>query len=298
MITAPVVSPSPPMAAPPCAAGVSAIVVSYHTGPILFDCLSALVGEVDEIILVDNGNPAETSAALGADMRLKTLAGHGNIGFGAACNLGARAAGGAYLLFVNPDAIIARGAVAALVEAGAGKPHPWLVGGKLLDEAGREQRGARREALTPWRAFVHASGLTRFERLSPLFRDMHRERDPSPPGVAPIAAVSGAFFLTPKADFAQIGGFDEGYFLHVEDLDLCRRYDAAGGVWHQPRATAVHRGQTSAVTSSFLADHKAKSFRRYFAKFAKTPLDKAVAAVLSLGLGVALKLHATVKDRH
>jgi N-acetylglucosaminyl-diphospho-decaprenol L-rhamnosyltransferase len=297
MTAAPVVSLSPPAADPTRAVRVSAIVVSYQTGPVLDACLNALADEVDEIILLDNGNPPEISAALAADPRLKTIAGQGNIGFGAACNIGARAARGGDLLFVNPDAVIAPGAVAALRAAGAGKAHPWLVGGRLLDEHGGEQRGARRDMLTPWRAFVHASGLARLEKLSPLLRDMHRERDPVPPGVVAVGAVSGAFFLTPKADFIAIGGFDERYFLHVEDLDLCRRYGDAGGVWHQPAAVAVHHGQTSAVSARFIAKHKADGLQRYFAKFAASPLDKAVAALLGVGLGLAVQLHAALKDR-
>lgn len=286
-------APAPPARA---AASVSAVVVSYQTGPILADCLAALAREVDEIIVVDNGNPAAVSAGLAADPRLTHIIGHGNIGFGPACNLGARQAKGPLLLFLNPDAILAPGAAASLAAAGADKPHPWLIGGRLLDEQGREQRGSRRDMLTPWRAFVHASGLSRLERFSPLFRDMHRERDPSPSSVAAIAAVSGAFFLTPKADFQALGGFDEGYFLHVEDIDLCRRYaEAGGGVWHQPAAEATHRGQTSAVSSAFVARHKAAGFARYFTKNAKGPLGKATAAMLGLGLGLAVRAHAALK---
>jgi N-acetylglucosaminyl-diphospho-decaprenol L-rhamnosyltransferase len=286
-------APAPPARA---AASVSAVVVSYQTGPILADCLDALAPQVDEIILVDNGNPPDISARLAADARLKHLVGHGNVGFGAACNRGALAAKHPLLLFLNPDAILRSGAVAALAEAGADKPHPWLIGGRVLDEHGREQRGSRRDLLTPWRAFVHASGLSRLESFSPVFRDMHREHDPSPPGVVPVAAVSGAFFFTPKADFLALGGFDEGYFLHVEDIDLCRRYgEAGGGVWHQPAAIAVHRGQTSAVSSAFVAKHKAAGFAHYFAKNAKGPFAKAIAAVLGFGLGFAVRAHAALK---
>ena len=59
-------------------------------------------------------------------------------------------------------------------------------------------------------------------------------------------AVSGALMYLSRAGFERLGGFDEGYFLHVEDLDLCRRAEADGGsVIYTPLASALHHGATS-----------------------------------------------------
>ena len=93
--------------------------------------------------------------------------------------------------------------------------------------------------------------------------------------------------------FHDIGGFDEDYFLHVEDVDLCRRVIEAGGsVIYQPLAGALHYGATSDAPSSVVQAHKAQSLTRYFRKFAKGPLEKALVAGLSPLFAVALRLRA------
>lgn len=284
------------MAQPP--SPVSALVVSYHTGPVLWACLDALAAnpEVGEVIVVDNGNPPEVSARLkaaAASGQLQLVCGQGNVGFGAACNLAAARATGCELLLVNPDVALAPGAVAALRVAGAGQASPTLVGGRLVDGHGIEQRGARRRELTPWSTFVSLSGLSRFERVCPLFADLHREKDPLPPGPVPMPVVSGALIWMSRADYLALGGFDEAYFLHVEDVDLCRRVRAAGGtVLFAPGAVGTHERSSSAVSSVLVARHKAKSFQTYFKKFARGPLEKAVASFCGLGLELLLTQRA------
>src|SRR5688572_22615961 len=91
---------------------LSAIVVSYRTGPVLSESLRALAecADIDEIVVADNGNPAEDEQrmdALAADLKkIKILRGHGNVGFAVATNLAAKAARGDVLLFVNPDVVL------------------------------------------------------------------------------------------------------------------------------------------------------------------------------------------------
>lgn len=274
---------------------VSAVVVSHHTGQALELCLRSLFAEpwVDEVVIVDNGNPIDVASqlrALQADRRdVVLLQGHGNVGFSKGCNLGAAAARGAYLLFVNPDVVLHRGAVERLVQAGQGAPTPWIVGGRLLDRKGREQRGARRELLTPWRAFVGATGLATFERIFPVFRDVHRERDPKPADVVPIPVVSGALMLMPREAFDVLNGFDEAYFLHVEDIDICRRaVEAGGAVLFQPGAEALHFGSTSKASWAFVERHKARGMNLYFKKFARSPWERLAVGLLGplIGLGI------------
>jgi len=284
-------------------ARVSAIVVTFHTGESLELCLRSLFAEpwIDEVILIDNGNPPEIASslrALQADRRDVTLIqGQGNVGFARACNLGADVASGRYLLFVNPDAVLQRGAAERLVTAGRKAHSPWIVGGRLVDKRGREQRGARRELLTPWTAIVGVLGLGGLEKLSPVFRDVHRERDPKPDAVVPMPVVSGAMMLTPRADFQSIGGFDEGYFLHVEDIDICRRVGEAGGaVLFEPTAEALHFGATSKASWIKIESHKARGLARYFAKFARSPGEKVTVALLSPFIGMVLVARGVLKS--
>lgn len=247
---------------------VSALVVTYHTGPRLRECLYALLGDgqVSEIVVVDNGNPPreaewlDAKAAEGGKLRLSRP--RENLGFGMACNLAAREATGNLLLFINPDAVMKRGSVAALVQAGANRKAPWLVGGRIFDLAGRESRGCRRRKLT----LARALGLGRWTL----------DQTPEPTEPVEVDAVSGAFFMMAKTQFLGLeGGFDTGYFLHVEDVDLCRRVQEAGGtVVYQPKAGALHYGATSDASPGDVARHKARSLKRYFRKFARNPLDR------------------------
>lgn len=250
---------------------ISAVVVTFHTGPVLARCLDALRLQkgVREIILVDNGNPAgAVAAAIGAGVEgppIRLLAGHGNIGFAAACNLGARTAEEPLLLFVNPDAILPPGGAAALALAGATRPSPWLMGAKIIDPDGAEQRGSRRATLTPWRAFVEAMKLYNFAPRHPYFRRFNLHCDPCPEEVTPVPVISGACFMLPKADYWTIGGMDERYFLHVEDVDFCLRFaDAGGVVYFNPDVCVLHFKSSSEVDPIFVEMRKTSSMLRYF----------------------------------
>lgn len=258
---------------------VTAIVVTYRTGWWLKDCLHALAGDpaISRVIVIDNGNPPDDAAWIArfAARRLDvTVIRPGeNLGFGRAANLGAGAAGSAdWLAFVNPDAVVKRGAVSALLAAASGALRPVLVGGRIFGLDGREQRGCRRRELN----WATATGLKRWTL----------ETTPPPDGPVSVDCVSGAFFAMPRQDFEALGGFDEGYFLHVEDVDLCRRVRIAGGaVIYQPAAGALHAGATSDVPSATVQAYKAESLVRYFRKFADGPADRLLNALLLPLLG-------------
>jgi GT2 family glycosyltransferase len=260
-----------------------AIVVSYNTGPALADCLAS-IGGVDEIIVVDNGNAAREVATLDAFVAsrpsARLLRGHGNIGFAAACNKAAQVAKSDVLVFVNPDVVLNADAIPRLVAAVEQSPPPAIVGGDLRDGDGRPERGSRRDRLTLWRAFVAFTGLTRLESLGPMFRDFNRHRDPVPNHAVRVGAISGALFAIRKSDFDAIGGFDEGYFLHVEDLDLCRRAEDAGWrVLFAPGPHGIHARSSSQADARLVAHHKARGMARYFRKFARGRIERALAAI-------------------
>ena len=246
---------------------LSAVIVSFQTGPALLESVRSVLRDPDigEIVLVDNGNSPATRARLaelhGRDSRLRLLQGHGNIGFARGCNYGAALSRGAHLLFLNPDAVIETGAARALVEAGQEHSAPWLCGGRLLREDGTEQRGSRRGRLTFGSAIASFTPLHRL----PGIRSVHWEDRPLPDGPTRLPTVSGAFMLMRRADFESLGGFDPGYFLHVEDIALCRSVRAQGGdVVFVPGARALHYGSTSNVPRVFVESHKLRGFFRYF----------------------------------
>lgn len=252
----------------------SVIMVSYHTGPVLDRAIEAVLNQNadGELILVNNGNPPEVEAALIERFKdeplVRIMTGHGNIGFGRACNLGARVAQGDHLLFLNPDSILPPDALLTLYKEAHGLRRPFMIGARLVDEAGHDQRGCRRAFLTPLTAFIEAFHLYRF---FPKVRLNYHE-EPLPRKITPVPVISGAFMFMPKGDFNNIKGFDEDYFLHVEDIDFCLRFRIAGGeIYFTPALTVTHVGGTSHTTNLFLEKQKAKGFILYFEKhFAKT----------------------------
>jgi len=271
-------------AAPP---DVSVIMVVYRTGPALFDSIAHVLAEprVDELVLVDNGSAPRDAARLvelaRAEPRLRLLQGHGNVGFARGCNLGARAAGSAYLVILNPDAYLRPGCVAALIEGAKGFTSPCVVGARVLNTDGTEQRGARRGEVTPLTTLLSLSRLT---RLIPAFRrfEIHRDEDPVPDGPIAVPTISGACFGVSHADFDAVGGFDEGFFLHVEDIDLCWRVRRAGGsVVFQPSAEVLHEGSTSRSLRIKVEYHKAQGLNRYFLKRADNPAGVLLALSIS-----------------
>ena len=89
----------------------------------------------------------------------------------------------------------------------------------------------------------------------------------APDQVAAVPTISGACFAMRRDDFTHLGGFDEGYFLHVEDVDLCWRVRAEGGeVLFHPRAEVIHLGHTSQVSPLKVEFHKGVGLARFFRK--------------------------------
>lgn len=265
---------------------VSVIMVVYRTGPALPESLRRVLesGEVHELIVVDNGSTEVEAAAIDAvaaqDRRVKVLRGHGNVGFARAANMGAAAAAGRLLVFLNPDAFLEPGCIAALDAALDPASPPCLVGARVMNIDGTEQRGARRGEVTPASTFLTFTRLA--QRVPGLDGyEIHHQDDPVPEGPQAVPTVSGACFAMTRADFAAVGGFDEGYFLHVEDIDLCWRVRRSGGkVLFQPAARVTHLGSTSLKAPLFVEVSKGFGLARYFRKRAETLPGKAFAVLL------------------
>ncbi len=271
---------------------ISVIMVSYMTGPALIEAILAVLADRDirELIVVDNGNTESARARLSEltakDDRVRFLQGHGNIGFARACNYGAKLATGHYLLFLNPDAVIAKGAARQLANAGDCLVEPWITGGLLRDKNGQEQRGARRRALTPLSALV---GFLPVLEAIPGLRSIHRETDPLPTEPVQIDTISGACLMTDRPSFERMSGFDERYFLHVEDIEICRRARQMGGqVCFVPGAKIMHYGSTSEVPRIWIEKEKLKGFLRYFWNYTPGVTSKVLTVLAAPFMALAI----------
>jgi len=241
---------------------IAVVVVSHQSEATLDDCLRRLRtgAGVAQVRVVDNASDDATLAIIQrhatADARVRFIANPDNPGFAVACNQGAAGSDAPWLAFVNPDCLVEPDTLSRLrthAEALGGA----LVGADLVDEAGVRDPAARRR--------------------DPDFAAMLRDPSRAQLGVAvddtqrlqQVEAVSGALMLLPSTVFARVGGFDEGYRLHAEDLDLCRRVRAAGiavAVANDVRVVHV-RGVSSRARPLFVEWHKHRGLWRYFGKF-------------------------------
>lgn len=265
----------------------SIIVVAADSGPLLRACIDAalLSTEPVELVLVDNastdGEVERVAVAHAADPRLHVLRNATNIGFGPACNRGAAQARGDALVFLNPDCELRPDTVPGLRAAMAGAPDVGLFGVTVCDVNGEPARANRRRDPTLRRALATASGLARFEARCPALAGVEQPASASTGGIERVDAVSGACMALPRSAFDRVGGFDEAYFLHVEDLDMCRRLrDAGFGVAIVPGLRVRHaQGSSSHHRALFVSRHKHRGMWRYFTRFdpaARNPLLRAL----------------------
>jgi N-acetylglucosaminyl-diphospho-decaprenol L-rhamnosyltransferase len=254
----------------------SVVVVAADSGPLLRTCVdSVLMSSADvELILVDNasadGEPERAAEAHAGDERLRVLRNGANLGFGPACNRGATLARGDVLMFLNPDCVLQSKTVEGLRRYLDAHSEMGLLGVTVCDPDGTPARGIRRRDPMLARALVSMTGLARFEHRWPRLAGV--EMPPAPasiPELENVEAISGACMTMPRRVFEQVDGFDEAYFLHVEDLDLCRRVRDVG--YRVAIAHALHithaQGSSSHHRALFVAEHKHRGMWRYFRKF-------------------------------
>ena len=255
--------------APNCAV----VMVSFRTGPILIDSLQAALSSdaVSRIVLVDNGNNTDTRRAIDAleaeESRLHVLRGRGNIGFARACNLGVAKADSEIVLLLNPDCILHPGALERGLEVLGAHPEAGALTVRIENTDGSEQRGARRNLMTPWTCLVEQFRLDRVMPNHPHFHRLNLNETEPVHDVSPVECISGAFMLVQRQIYEEIGGMDEDYFLHVEDVDFCMRLSKAGhAILYVPDAAVTHIKGTSRVSPFRIEWHKSVSVAAYFRK--------------------------------
>ena len=266
---------------------ISVVMVVYMTGAALQESVERVLSDplVDEFVIVDNGSTGAEGARLRAlaarDGRVVLVTGHGNVGFARGANMGARKASGDVLVFLNPDAFLQPRCIAELAREIEGRPSPCIVGGRVLNADLTEQRGARRGEITLMNALM---SLSRLAGKNAAWRryEVHWEAEAVPDQAVAVPTISGACFCMRREDFDAVNGFDESYFLHVEDVDLCWRVREMGGrVLFHPKAEVIHLGHTSLTSPLRVEFHKGVGLARYFRKRAVGVTQSIVAWVMS-----------------
>jgi N-acetylglucosaminyl-diphospho-decaprenol L-rhamnosyltransferase len=207
-----------------------------------------------------------------------------NLGYGAAANRGVAATSSKYVLVLNPDTVVEPGMVKTLVAALERDPELGLVGPRLDNHDGTLYPSAR-EFPKLGDAIGHAflvdvAPNNRFTRRYRMLDWDHREP-------RRVDWVSGACFLARRAALDAVGGFDEAYFMYLEDVDLCWRLGRAG--WragYEPTAGIMHVQGVSTARAPYrmlLAHHR--SMLRFWWR-STTPSHRLLAPVVAAGVAV------------
>lgn len=278
------------MSAASADARLGAVVVTHQSASTIDACLTRLreAEGVAAIRVVDNESRDDTLEVVQrhalADPRVRFIANPDNPGFSVACNQGAREVDAPWLAFVNPDCLVEPDTFARMLALAPDSP-PTLLGADLVDEAGRRDPAARRRD-------PDFAGMLQGVLRNPAGKSQLAVTIDDASPLQPVDAISGALMLLPRALFERIGGFDEGYRLHAEDLDLCRRVRAAGGAVAVANAVRVlHvRGVSSRSRPVFVEWHKHRGLWRYFTRFEASRRGTLVRAAVFLAIWLRFPL--------
>lgn len=253
----------------------SVVVVAFNSGNALIDCVDSVLGSSVpvEVLVSDNGSTDSSIRVLrerfGGDPRLRIVSQGANLGFAAAANAVVPMTTGAWLLFLNPDCVVQPSTLQRMIEVMEHEPRAGLAGCLLRNTDGTEQAGCRRREPTPWRSLSRVLHLHRLRPGDARMADFNLLGEPLPDQPVPVDAISGAFMLARRKALARVGLLDPGYFLHCEDLDLCRRFrDCGYQVLFVPQVEVLHhKGLSSRGRQVRVEWHKHRGMLRYYRKF-------------------------------
>jgi N-acetylglucosaminyl-diphospho-decaprenol L-rhamnosyltransferase len=244
----------------------AAVVVNFESGPLLLECVRSLLaddgGGGPEIVVVDNGSSDGSTAALRAELPDVPVVDPGaNLGYAAAANRGIAATSAPVVAVGNPDVVVTPGTAAALLARFDAEPDLAAVGPALFNPDGSQYPSARAHATT-----VDAVGHAVFGRFFPRnpFTRRYRQLDADWARSRDVDWVSGALVFLRRSALESVGGWDERYFMYMEDVDLCWRlrrlgwrvaYDPAG------RATHVQGASTAGRPYRMILEHHRSVYR-------------------------------------
>ena len=277
---------------------VTVVIVSFETRDTLLETLLALEGSAGlplETVVVDNASTDGSAAAVRARFAgVRVIANAENVGFARACNLGARETRAPFVLFLNPDATLTAGALAALLALVEARPRVGIVGPRTRSTNGDIQvsTGADLSLVSEWRQRRLVRGVAQRDKRALADAEARHAVEHEP------GWVSGACLLARREVLDAVSGFDERFFLYEEDADLCRRVRAAGfKVLFTPLAEARHakgRSMARAPERARLEYHR--SHLRYYRKHCGLPQRALLRLLLAGRAGVELARGAVSGD--
>ncbi len=261
---------------------LSIIIVSYNVKHYLEQCLHSVFRAITpdiptEVFVVDNASHDNSPAHIEQQFpqeqhpHLHIIKNARNVGFGKANNQAVTKAKGEYILFLNPDTILAENTLRTTIEHADKHPELGGLGTMMLYANGKFANESRRGLPTPWTALCKMSGLCSFFPQSKTFGRyymgyLNKEKP------AEIEIISGAFFLVRKSAIDETGPFDEKFFMYGEDIDLSFRLLQKGYKNHYIPAPIIHYKGESTHKSTFRYVHIFYSamlifFKKHYGKY-------------------------------
>lgn len=265
---------------------LSVVIVSYNTRELTLGCIRSVIEKTKgvgyEIVVVDNGSKDGSIEELKNQRnkelkRLKILENRKNLGFAAANNQGWRASSGKYILFLNSDTEIKDNVLGEMVEWLEGRPNVGAATCKLKSKDGSLQpTGGYFPTLLSVFSWMTIQDFPLVDKFIKPFHPLHirsffSRGEEFYETAKELDWVTGAFLLTRKDILERLGGWDETYFMYVEEVDLCFRIkDLNYKVWYLPRWNIIHYGGASSKVSEYPLLAEYKSIKKFYKKFYST----------------------------
>lgn len=267
---------------------LSIVILNYKTKDLTVSCLESivklykqeLINSVLEIIIVDNGSADDSLESIkyyvssSKYKNIKIIGNEENVGFAKGCNIGEGLAKGKYILFLNSDTEVKDRGFLKMVEFLENNQRVGILGGKLLNINGSSQPSAGK-FYTLFNLFFMLAGLGKFFGIRK-----------SPNTISKVDWVSGGCMMVKKSLFKKLSGFDESYFMYIEDMDLCFRANKLEfATYFYPDVKVFHK-ELGSGNRSFAVTQIYKGLL-YFYKKHKSYFEYVVARIL-------LKIKASV----
>lgn len=280
----------------------AAVVVNYESGPSLARCVDDLAAcGLATVVVVDNGSTdGSLVAGIAAAPGIEVVDPGVNLGYGTATNRGAAASTSEFVLVCNPDLEVPADAVETLADALDRDPGLALVGPLIRTPSGDRYPSARQ-----FPSMIDAAGHAMLGIFAPdnrFTRSYQRSEldatgdDASGIGTVDVDWVSGACFLVRREAFEEVGGFDESFFMYLEDVDLCWRLERAGWrVGYVPAAEVTHLQGRSTDRHPYrmILEHHRSLLR--FAARSSTGWHRALLPLVAVGIAVRCGLASTAR---
>lgn len=249
---------------------ISASVVTYNCKEKAVKTVNSLLKNTNKypfcLTVYDNASRDGTAEALMGLDGVNVVETGANLGFGKAHNLALYNNLGKYHAVINPDIIIDSDVLAALCDVLEQNPDIAMITPRILNRDGSVQNLQKREVKAKYLF------LGRFAKFGGIFKKMRDEYTSftlDSNGFADIEFCTGCFFLIRSEVFLGLGGFDERFFMYLEDADLSKRVKELGRIVYYPAVSVTHLWEReSAKSFKYLLIHF-MSYFKYLLKWRK-----------------------------